>query len=240
MPLPLLDAEAPRFPHPDRALTDPDGLLAVGGRLDVPTLLAAYRRGIFPWYETGQPILWWSPSRRAVLLPGSAHVSRSMRKLLARGEFRLTTNRAFDTVIEACAAPRPDAAGTWITPQMQAAYSALHRAGYAHSLEVWRDGQLVGGLYGVQVGAVFCGESMYSRASNASKVAFLGLSAGLNRCGFDLIDCQVPNPHLISLGVTSMPRDLFLEKLARGADKKLDWPESEQFAASVGPTSKRG
>lgn len=240
MPLPLLDEEAPRFPPPERALTEPDGLLAVGGRLDVTTLLAAYRRGIFPWYEAGQPILWWSPAERAVLTPGEAHISRSMRKLMTRGEFRVTTNRAFGTVIHACAAPRAGARGTWITPDMKKGYCALHRRGHAHSLEVWRDGLLAGGLYGVQIGAAFCGESMFSRVSNASKLVFIALSTALARRGFHMIDCQIPNPHLNSLGVTAIPRRVFLERLAKARDKQLDWPESEEFAAAAGPNPSGG
>ncbi len=240
MPLPLLDDDAPRFPPPEQALTEPDGLLAVGGRLDAATLLTAYRLGVFPWYEAGQPILWWSPSERATLTPGEAHVSRSMRKLMARSEFHVTTNQAFETVIHACAGPREGARGTWITPAMQEGYCALHRRGHAHSLEVWRDDRLAGGLYGVQIGAAFCGESMFSRVSNASKLGFIALSTTLARRGFQLIDCQIPNPHLSSLGVGAQPRRIFLERLANARDKQLDWPESEEFAAAAGPNLSGG
>lgn len=229
MELPWIDGRNPVFPHPETALADPDGLLAAGGRLDSHTLLLAYGQGIFPWFEEGQPVLWWSPSERAVLVPGKAHISQSLRKAMRRGSFTLTTNQAFADVIAACAAPRPKARGTWITPAMERAYLDLHRLGHAHSVECWQQGQLVGGLYGVQRGAVFCGESMFSRASNASKIAFAALSHCLAEQGFALIDCQLENPHLTSLGVGLISRQKFLELLAKNRSNPLNWPENEAF-----------
>jgi len=199
----------------------------------VPTLLDAYRRGIFPWYEQGQPILWWSPATRAVLVPGREHLGRTLAKVFARKRFDLTTNRAFDRVISACAAPRAGARGTWIMPQMRAAYLRLHRLGHAHSLECWHQGELVGGLYGIQVGGIFCGESMFSSMANASKAAFVALSRTLARAGFDLIDCQVPNPHLQSLGVVALSRGQFILRLEASRDKMFPWPASDDFAATA-------
>jgi len=230
--LPWVDEERPIFPHPEDALDEPDGLLAAGSELNSRLLRAAYRSGIFPWYEDPQPVLWWSPSRRAILYPGKARINKSLRKTMRRGDFVITTNQAFDAVIHACAAPRAKADGTWITPRMRAAYTALHAQGLAHSLEVWRDGILIGGLYGVQVGAVFCGESMFSRESDASKIAFVCLSETLARHGFALIDCQLENPHLTNLGVQCISRREFLGILARSRDEGIDWPVSGHFQAS--------
>ena len=190
----------------------------------------AYRHGIFPWYEQGQPILWWSPSVRAVLVPGQERITRSMGKILARQAFSFTTDSAFEKVIAACAGPRRGADGTWITMTMERAYCRLHRLGHAHSLECWQEEKLVGGLYGVQVGAVFCGESMFSHVSNASKAAFIVLSQTLARQNFALIDCQVPNKHLQSLGVQPQPRDTFLDTLAAKSPIPLPWPTSTEFA----------
>lgn len=227
--LPAVDEFDPVFPPTDQALKDPDGLLAIGGRLNTQTLLKAYRQGIFPWFEEGQSILWWCPSQRAVLTPGEEYVSRSMGKLLRQGKYRLTSNLRFNEVINQCAAPRASAHGTWITPDMAQAYRQLHRQGYAHSVECWYRDELVGGLYGVQVGSVFCGESMFSRISNSSKLAFIALSRTLKQAGFTLIDCQLENPHLLSLGVRIISRRDFLQKLAFGVDQVINWPESEQF-----------
>lgn len=199
---------------PPVELASPEGLLAIGGDLRCERLLAAYRRGIFPWYNEGQPILWWSPDPRAVLFPEKIKIARSLRKTLRHGGFQVTLDRAFKEVMESCAAPRrKGATGTWITPAMVAAYCELHRQGYAHSVEAWRDGELVGGLYGVALGAVFFGESMFSRVSDASKVAFVNLVQQLQVWNFSLIDCQLSSAHLLSLGAEELPRKVFLNHL---------------------------
>ncbi len=203
------------FPDVELALRDPDGLLAVGGDLSVERLLAAYRRGIFPWYSEEQPILWWSPDPRSVLFPDKLHVSRSLRRTLRQGRFEVTLDREFAAVIQACSEPRPGQPGTWITGEMQEAYLGLHQAGHAHSVETWLDGKLVGGLYGVAIGRVFFGESMFSRVSDASKVAFVYLVRHLQQHGFELIDCQIQTPHLDSLGAELIPRSRFTELRAR-------------------------
>jgi len=228
--LPLLDPQHPVFPNPATALGYPDGLLAAGGNLSVDTLLSAYRQGIFPWYEQGQPILWWSPNPRAVIVPEQIHISKSLAKTLRRGGYHITTDLAFEAVITACAQPRPeheDRPGenhTWISPEMIAAYLRLFEAGHAHSVEYWLDGQLCGGLYGLAIGNVFCGESMFSRASNASKIAFSHLAKGLAEAGFALIDCQIENDHLNSLGAQALPREDFIASLKRAASTTIDWP----------------
>jgi leucyl/phenylalanyl-tRNA--protein transferase len=196
-------------------LTDPNGLLAVGGALTVEWLLAAYSQGIFPWFnDDREPILWWSPDPRAVLRPGEFRLRRSLAKRIRNGGFQVTLDTAFDRIVTGCAAPRPGAngrsTGTWITPAMQAAYRRLHDAGYAHSVEAWLDGELAGGLYGVSLGGLFFGESMFTREPDASKVAFHALVRQVERWGFELIDCQVMNPHLERLGVSPMPRAEFL------------------------------
>lgn len=203
------------FPPTARALDDPQGLLAIGGDLSPARLLDAYARGIFPWYSEGQPILWWSPEPRAVLAPAAVRVSRSLRKRLRNGGFELSFDRAFAAVVAACAAPREDGSGTWITAEMQTAYCTLHRGGYAHSVECWLDGQLVGGLYGIALGRVFFGESMFSRARDASKVAFVHLCHLLRDWSYALIDCQLPTAHLASLGARLMLREAFESILAR-------------------------
>ena len=197
------------FPDPGFALDEPNGLLAAGGDLGPERLLCAYRRGIFPWFSEGQPILWWSPDPRAVLWPEAMHVSRSLRRTQRRARFSVSTDTAFDRVVRECAAPRPGRDDTWITPEMAAAYGRLHRAGHAHSIECWRGGDLAGGLYGVAIGRVFFGESMFSRAADASKIAL----AHLCTLGFELIDCQIPNAHLARLGVVEMSRRRFLARL---------------------------
>jgi leucyl/phenylalanyl-tRNA---protein transferase len=197
------------FPPVEQALREPDGLLAVGGDLQPGRLLEAYRQGIFPWYSAGQPILWWSPNPRTVLQPAELKVSRSLRRTLAREIFHITCDRAFTRVLAACAAPRPGQDGTWLTPEMQTAYRRLHAAGHAHSLEAWVGDELVGGLYGLAIGRVFFGESMFSRCSDASKVAFVHLVRALDAAGFALIDCQVHTDHLASLGARPIPRDEF-------------------------------
>lgn len=218
MRLPWLDPrdDGQPFPPPDRALTEPDGLLAVGGSLSPRRLLRAYRQGIFPWYSVDQPILWWSPNPRLVLFPESVNVARSLRQTLKKGRFTWTVDAAFATVIAACAAPRAGQnAGTWITPEMNRAYCRLYRLGHAHSIETWHQGELVGGLYGVAVGQVFFGESMFSLMSDASKTALVILAAQLRRWGFALIDCQVRTEHLARMGAVEINRAVFLQLLDR-------------------------
>jgi leucyl/phenylalanyl-tRNA--protein transferase len=207
-------AEAPdAFPPADEALEEPNGLVAAGGDLSPERLLLAYPRGIFPWYEAGQPILWWSPDPRAVLWPSRLRVSRSLGKIVTQRRFGLSSDAAFDEVLEGCAAPRSSASGTWITAQMASAYSELHRLGWAHSFEAWQDGRLVGGLYGVAIGRVFFGESMFARISNASKAAFVTAVRYLEQRGYALIDCQIASAHMSSLGATALRRRLFLDYL---------------------------
>jgi len=202
------------FPPVEQALREPDGLLAVGGDLEPTRIVEAYRQGIFPWFGAGQPILWWSPDPRTVLLPEHLHVSRSLRRTLARAPYRITFDSAFARVLTACAAPRADQDGTWLTPEMQTAYRRLHAAGHAHSVEAWEGNELVGGLYGLAVGCVFFGESMFARRTDASKVAFVHLVQSLRATGFTLVDCQVHTRHLESLGARPMPRADFTSALA--------------------------
>jgi leucyl/phenylalanyl-tRNA--protein transferase len=209
--IPLLPPDDPRpFPDVRRALRHPNGLLAAGGDLTPERLVNAYRHGIFPWFSVGDPILWWSPDPRAVLVPDRLHISRSLRKRLRRRELGVTMDQDFAATIRACAAPRDPAGGTWILPEMIAAYETLHRLGIAHSVEVWADGQLVGGLYGVAMGQAFFGESMFSRAADASKVALVHLCRQLVERGFGLIDCQMRTDHLIGLGAELLPRSRFV------------------------------
>ncbi|MEO8464450.1 MAG: leucyl/phenylalanyl-tRNA--protein transferase [Gammaproteobacteria bacterium] len=203
------------FPPPDEALTEPNGLLAAGGDLEPERLLAAYRRGIFPWYDEAQPILWWSPDPRAVLWPDALRVSRSLRRSVRNGGFEFRVDSAFEDVVAACAAPRSYADGTWITPDMAAAYGRLHHLGWAHSFETWRDGVLVGGLYGVALGRVFFGESMFTRITDASKVALVHGVEFLCARQFALIDCQVASAHTVSLGATNIARPEFLRLVAQ-------------------------
>lgn len=191
------------------------GLLAIGGDLSPQRLLLAYSLGIFPWYNQGEPILWWSPNPRCVLFPEQLHVSKSLRKLMRRTDIRVTFDQTFDAVIESCRAAR-SAQGTWITPEMGRAYCELHRLGFAHSVECWQHGQLVGGLYGVSIGRCFFGESMFSLVSNASKLALATLSQQLILAGFRLIDCQQTSDHLLSLGATEISRENFCHHLAAG------------------------
>ncbi|MDQ2075444.1 leucyl/phenylalanyl-tRNA--protein transferase [Marinimicrobium sp. ABcell2] len=207
--IPWLTADSLDFPPSSSALAEPDGLLAAGGDLSPARLLSAYRRGIFPWFEPGQPILWWTPNPRTVVFPDQLHISHSLRKVLRRGDFTVTSDRAFAEVMQACAAPRAGASGTWIGPAMIDAYTELHQMGYAHSVEVWRDEQLVGGLYGLVLGKVFFGESMFSRADNASKVAFTHLARQLAEWRFAVLDCQVASDHLFTLGAQEIAREDF-------------------------------
>jgi leucyl/phenylalanyl-tRNA--protein transferase len=206
------DDEQP-FPPADCALTEPDGLLAVGGSLAPSRLLRAYRNGIFPWYSEGQPILWWSPDPRTILLPAQVKIARSLRKTLRQQRFDLSMDRAFEAVISSCGEPRKGECGTWLSAPMKAAYRRLHQLGYAHSVETWHAGRLVGGLYGVAIGRVFYGESMFSRMTDASKVALVHLCAQLRRWEFALIDCQMHTTHLASMGAQAIPRQLFIELL---------------------------
>lgn len=207
------DAE-PHFPETSEALEEPAGLLAAGGQLGVDWLLLAYRNGIFPWFNRGEPILWWSPAPRTVLYPAHFHCSRSLRKLARQQRYRITEDQAFATVIEACAESRPGQRGTWINEQMKSAYIDLHAAGHAHSVECHDGDELVGGLYGVVLGKVFFGESMFSRHTNASKLCLKHLV----ECGrYELIDCQMATDHLHSLGAREISRESFEKELARWA-----------------------
>ncbi|MBS0396240.1 MAG: leucyl/phenylalanyl-tRNA--protein transferase [Proteobacteria bacterium] len=214
-PLPWLaaDDDPARLPDPERALADPNGLLAAGGALTPQWLLGAYRRGIFPWFSRGQPILWWSPDPRAVIEPGRFRRSRSLGQSIRNRGYETRLDTDFAAVIAACAAPRADDAGTWITPAMRHAYEALHALGLAHSIETWQGDRLVGGLYGVALGRVFFGESMFSRARDASKVALARLVDEALGRGLELIDCQLPTAHLASLGAEAWPRARFLARL---------------------------
>ena len=206
--LPWLDTGELYFPPTHTALQDPNGLLAVGGDLTPERLLLAYQQGIFPWYEQDEPILWWSPCPRAVLVPDNIHISKSLNKRLKRGEYYTTCNQAFEDVIHHCShTPRDNQHGTWITDEIINAYCHLHKLGYAHSIETWHENELVGGLYGISLGKMFFGESMFSMRSDASKVAFVSLAQNLQSWGYPLIDCQVTNPHLTSLGASEINRD---------------------------------
>ncbi|MCW8853637.1 MAG: leucyl/phenylalanyl-tRNA--protein transferase [Gammaproteobacteria bacterium] len=206
------DPDAP-FPHLDDALLQPDGLLAAGGDLSVPRLLNAYRHGIFPWYNEGEPILWWSPDPRCILFPDKIKISRSLKKTLNKKTFEIKMDTAFADVMQACAGPRKDQPGTWITDDMFNAYQKLHQLGYAHSIECWQNNELVGGLYGIAIGQVFFGESMFSKVTDASKVALVYLCQYLTEHNFKIIDTQVHTSHLESMGAEMIPRDLFISIL---------------------------
>ena len=209
------------FPPVTRALEDPDGLLCAGGDLDPARILAAYRRGIFPWYAEGQPILWWSPDPRMVLIPDELRISRSLRKSLRNRGYRVTFDQAFGEVVSQCADSGARAfEGTWISPEMHAAYVDLHRLGHAHSVEVWLGDRLVGGLYGLELGRVFFGESMFSAETDASKVALFHQVAAVRDRGVELIDCQVASNHLFSLGARLMPRAEFVARLERAIPRR--------------------
>jgi len=220
-----LSKDSLSFPPLARALREPDGLLAAGGDLRPERILAAYRHGCYPWYQQGQPILWWSPDPRFVLFPDELHISRSLGKVLRRQTFEVSYDKAFDRVIDACAGPRSYADGTWITDAMRQAYLQLHRLGHAHSVEVWQAGELVGGLYGLCIGQVFFGESMFSHADNASKTAFAHLVPDLKRWGIRLIDCQMQTRHLASFGGRAIDRQTFAEQLAQLVEQpnSADW-----------------
>lgn len=211
MQIPTLDPLNPDQPFPaiESALTEPDGLLAAGGCLSSQRIITAYQQGIFPWYNPGEPILWWSPNPRLVLFPENLKVSRSLKKTIRKGQFSLTFDQAFPQVMQNCAAPRDKEAGTWITEDIYLAYYRLHQQGIAHSCEVWFDNELVGGLYGISIGQVFFGESMFHKKTDASKIAFYCLVNHLAEWGFKLIDCQVQTNHLSSLGAEEINRSDF-------------------------------
>lgn len=210
MPLYRL-TKMPLFPDPENALDEPNGLLAVGGDLSTERLLIAYRSGIFPWFNVGEPIQWWSPDPRAAFYPNKIHISRSLKKAIRKMPYRITLNHDFASVIYHCATLRQE--GTWISPEMQAAYITLHQKGIAHSVEVWHNDELIGGLYGVGVGKIFCGESMFTRRENASKFAFVALAQHLANYDFPLIDSQILNDHTESLGATEIARPYYLSLL---------------------------
>ncbi|MEJ2519196.1 MAG: leucyl/phenylalanyl-tRNA--protein transferase [Desulfuromonadales bacterium] len=215
---------------PDPHLAGPDGLLAIGGDLSVGRLVLAYQNGIFPWYDARQPILWWSPDPRCVFFPAQVHVSRRLARLMRQKTYHLTFNQAFNRVIKACAEVRVHRGeGTWLIPEMQAAYQGLFEAGYAHSVEAWQDGTLAGGLYGVALGPFFFGESMFHERTNASKVILVALLRYLQRQGFVLFDCQVPNPHLFRMGACPIDRDSFLRHLSTGGLGPLGKAEKVVF-----------
>jgi leucyl/phenylalanyl-tRNA--protein transferase len=205
----LGDDPAAPFPQPCEALTSPNGLLAWGGDLHPQRLLRAYRRGIFPWYSAGQPVLWWSPAPRCVIFPGQVHLSRRTRRRYNSGIYQLSADTAFEAVITACAEPRSYESGTWITPEMRQAYTRLHHLGFAHSVEVWGDGGLCGGIYGLAIGSAFFGESMFSRSPDASKIALVALCRQLAEWGYGLLDCQVGNPHLFRMGAVEISRETY-------------------------------
>lgn len=215
MQIKFLDPGNPdeEFPELDEALTDPNGLLAFGGCLSPQRLFNAYSQGIFPWFNPGEPILWWSPNPRLVLFPDKLYISRSLAKTLRKQDFDIRYDSAFPQVMQACAAPRHEQGGTWITGEMQNAYHELFLCGIAHCFEAWQDGELVGGLYGVAIGQVFFGESMFHRKTDASKVAFAGMVRQLSAWGYQLIDCQVKTEHLLSLGAEEISREDFQQHL---------------------------
>lgn len=219
--IPWLRPEGPAadFPPVEAALSDPNGLLCAGGDLSTERLLAAYRRGIFPWYAPGQPILWWSPDPRAVLRPAEFHVSRSLSRAMRNRGFSLSIDTAYADVVASCGDRELRPEGTWITPAMRDAYVRLHELGHAHSAEVWLGTRLVGGIYGVALGRVFFGESMFSLARDASKVAMARLVEELMGRGFELLDCQIPSPHLATLGARAVPRQQFVALLQQWIDQ---------------------
>ena len=223
--IPWLESDSP-FPPLQAAMRDPNGLLAAGGDLSVPRLLEAYRQGIFPWFGEGDPILWWSPDPRMVLFPNELKISRSLRKTLKKDHYQIRTDCSFSQVMHACAAPRKGQTGTWIHPQMVTAYTILHEMGLAHSVETWMDGELAGGLYGVSLGKVFFGESMFSLVPDASKIALVHLTKQLQNWEYGLIDCQVKTGHLASLGAREISRVEFgqmLNTLITGSEPGRKW-----------------
>jgi leucyl/phenylalanyl-tRNA--protein transferase len=222
------------FPPVEQALDHPEGLLAAGGSLTTKRLVEAYRLGIFPWFNEGDPVLWWSPDPRTILRPSRVHVSHSLRKRLKKAAHAITLDRAFARVLDGCAAPRAGESGTWLSPAMRRAYTALHDAGLAHSVEVWMDGELAGGVYGVAIGRVFFGESMFARRTDASKIGIVVLASQLERWGFPMIDCQLETPHLMSLGAEHLPRRRFVADVARLVnDAPPSWRLDDDLAGSA-------
>lgn len=229
--IPCLNPEfPPRFPPVGRALRAPDGLLAAGGSLDPVWILTAYSNGIFPWYSQGDPILWWSPDPRMVLEPGAERITASLRKTLRRGHYEIRCDSDFAGVMDACAAPRAYADGTWIVPEMREAYCRLHALGWAHSVETWIDGELAGGLYGLAIGRAFFGESMFHRRSDASKIAFAHLTKLLWRENYAILDCQMSTGHLASLGATEIPRHDYIARIAEFTREAFPGPWPIDFA----------
>ena len=224
------------FPPVERALRRPDGLLAAGGDLSVPTLIRAYANGIFPWFNEGDPILWWSPNPRMVLPCAEFHLSRTLRRRLKRRDVRVSFDEAFDDMLTACAAPRDEEGGTWLVPAMQDAYRAMHAQGMAHSVEVWRGERLVGGLYGVALGRMFFGESMVSRETDASKIALAWLTAQMLAWEMPLLDCQMATAHLASLGARTVPRRQFIAWV--DALVRLPGPAVWRFEAGLDPEAR--
>ena len=222
MKLALLEESNPDFPPVSEALSQPDGLLAIGGNLRPETLSKAYERAIFPWYTEEDPILWWSPSNRCVLMPESFYISSSLRRILRQKYYSVTSDKCFREVVLACSKPRGDG-GTWINSAMIDAYSDLHQHGQAHSIEVWDKKSLVGGIYGVLVGDVFSGESMFSSVNNGSKIAMAHLCKYMSSAGMFCLDCQIENPHLITLGTELIPRSTFVEHLSKSLGAKFLW-----------------
>ena len=218
--LPWLREDDISFPDLESAMEEPNGLLAAGGDLSVERLTEAYRNGIFPWYDEQQPILWWSPDPRMVIVPGQLTISRSLKKLIRKSRFEISMDRCFHEVIANCATVRKENQGTWITREMQQAYISLHHHNIAHSVEVWCDSRLAGGLYGIAIGQVFFGESMFSLEDNASKIALVYLSKQLQLWGFGLIDCQIASQHLENFGAREIPRRQFHQRLVNYRDKQ--------------------
>ncbi|RLV60078.1 leucyl/phenylalanyl-tRNA--protein transferase [Parashewanella curva] len=212
--LTFLSDETDNFPPVNCALEEPNGLLAVGGDLSPKRLLNAYYNGIFPWFNEDDPILWWSPNPRAIIVPSQLHISRSLAKFNRKHSWKITINHAFDQVIHQCAKLRANEQGTWITKTIEQAYIQLHRLGHAHSIEVWEDEILIGGLYGIKMGKVFCGESMFHTKTNASKIAMIALDKHLQDSGYELLDTQLMNPHLLSMGAKEISREDFIQLLS--------------------------
>ncbi|MGR9072709.1 MAG: leucyl/phenylalanyl-tRNA--protein transferase [Gammaproteobacteria bacterium] len=222
--LTLLDPENPNQPFPPvkKALTEPNGLLAIGGCLSTLRLLNAYREGIFPWFNRGEPLLWWSPNPRLVIFPEKIKIAKSLKKTIKKKIFNLTFDKAFSDVVHACSLPRVKEKNTWISPEIEGAYNSLYSQGVAHSVETWHNQKLVGGLYGVAIGRVFFGESMFHLQTDASKIAFVELVKNLDRWGYRLIDCQVRTQHLISLGAEEIPRSRFIRLLQEYCNQTPD------------------
>lgn len=226
--MPVVCFSESKFYFPSLSHADTEGLLLIGGRVTPQRVLEAYPKGIFPWYTEDGPPMWWSPDPRFVLFPNELHVSRSMKQLLKKGTFEFRTNTAFEQVIEACAsAPREGQDGTWITAEMKSVYKELFHQGFAHSAEAWKDGELVGGVYGIKIGNVFFGESMFSKENNASKFAFINYVQRLEKLNTKLIDCQVYTPHVETLGAKLISRDYFVHLLSEYADPHTDYTSFE-------------